>query len=145
MFTLYVLSEIKKDGHPALDDPKLTNELLAEIGLLNEKALKSKDPYYVALIACANLNFGRQEADAHVQHLVHLLKEQGVGHCKVEQTFALSYGKSMQVETAAWSAYTLLKAQQHHAAVFWRPDEIPPPIQKQLWQFLAQRRRPSWC
>lgn len=115
-FTLYVLSELGRAARPGSAlafDPAVVKESLAD---LDHTASTTDDPYLLSVVACANLRAGRNEAaDGQVQRLLGLLKKQGAGDFKVKQTFSISYGKSMQVETAAWAALALSEAGQLEA------------------------------
>lgn len=101
VFTLYVLSEL--GALPSAND----------LAGLDEMARETNEPYLLSLIACANLNAQRPDTDWQVERLLKLLGRQRPGNFKVTQTFALSYGRAFQVETAAWSAFALLKAGKH--------------------------------
>lgn len=109
LFTLYVLSEI---GHlpPGENTGEVRQFTELDLAGFDAEAEESGDIYRLSILACANLNAGRPIGKSQVNRLRQILRKQGPGKMTVTPTFALSYGRSYQVEAAAWAALALLKS-----------------------------------
>jgi TonB-dependent SusC/RagA subfamily outer membrane receptor len=79
---------------------------------LNEARL-SKDPYRLALMANAAFNFGKSNDGIQLLDIFHSkLQKKGWGEINIEHSITKSYGKSLQVETAALYTLALLKSEK---------------------------------
>jgi alpha-2-macroglobulin-like protein len=77
-----------------------------------QEALESKDAYRMALLALASFN-RKEKAKGEIllNHLQKQANELGLGGLKADHSIVISYGKSLQVETASLLALAILKSE----------------------------------
>lgn len=99
--TAYIVYALSEAGINQVDNEYIT--------ALNEARL-NKDPYRLALMANAAFNFGKTNDGIKLLEIFHSkLQNQGWGELNIEHSITRSYGKSLQVETAALYTLALLK------------------------------------
>lgn len=98
----------------ALSEVGLKSEIEREYRSSLEEALKSEDAYRMALMALASHNLGNEsEYQILIDKLLAQIKGKGYGKFSVENTITRSYGKSKELETAAFVVLSLLKQGQN--------------------------------
>ena len=100
-YVVYALSEVEN------------NEVEKEYKRAFEEAIKSQDPYRISLMANAAYNYKNSGDGNKLMEILHnkLLKEDW-DKMKIDHSITKSYGKSLQVETAALYTLALMKSQK---------------------------------
>lgn len=94
----------------ALSEAGIT-DLETEFNYAGSEALKSRDAYRLALLANAAFNLHKDAiADEYLQVLQNQIRTKGLDKLSAEHSIVISYGKSLQVETASLIALALLKS-----------------------------------
>ncbi len=115
----------------ALTEGGKDDDVTKELNVLNEQAQKSKDPYFLALVANGLLNRdGRADAVRLMKKVAEIQKEDG--HLDAERTSITgSGGRDLQIETTALAVLGWLKAND--------PGEFNAPVQKAV-KWIGQQR-----
>ena len=98
----YIVYALSEAGYKSVD---------MEFNTAYNEALKSKDPYRMALIANAAFNFNKKtEGEVLLKTISGLLEKHTWDDISIDQSITYSYGKSLKVETASLYLLALLKS-----------------------------------
>jgi hypothetical protein len=106
--------------------------ILKEFEATYSNALKSKDPYLLALTSCAAANLNEKEKAAQALNLLISLQEKSGGFTGLTHSVTCSTGNSLGVETTSLAILALLKSPAPNPAVL-----------SNAVQFLVKSRRGS--
>jgi hypothetical protein len=114
----------------ALTEGGKDDDITKELNALHEQAAKSKDPYFLALVANSLINRGKTAEAAKLLKKVSELQKAD-GHVDAEQTsITASGGRDLQIETTSLALLGWLKA---------NPGEFNTSVQKAI-KWLGQQR-----
>lgn len=95
----------------ALSEAGIDANLELEYATALKDALKTKDTYKIALLACTAFNLKKEEdANLLIEKLITIIDKKGFAELPYKNTITRSYGNSGKVETAAFTVLALLKA-----------------------------------
>lgn len=78
------------------------------------EAIKTKDPYRLALLATASFNMDKMEKyNKAIEILISNVSWNQLSHMNVENSITRSYGSSLQIETAAFISLSLMHTNKH--------------------------------
>lgn len=102
----------------ALSEAGINTNLEKEYETALQDALKTKDTYKLALMACTAFNLNKlNDASMLIDKLISNIDEYDFAQLSVKNTITRSYGQSAQIETAAFTVLALLKSNKHETLV----------------------------
>ncbi len=97
----------------ALSQTGYANDLSKEYETAFKEALKSKDVYRMAIMACASYNLKNStNAEQLISEITNKINEVGVANVASENTITRSYGNAKSIESIAWACLALMKENQ---------------------------------
>lgn len=94
----------------AISESGIAADIEKEYELAYIEAVKSKDAYRLALMACTSYNLKKEEKAQQLMNLIQAnLSDFGFEKLPVDNTITRSYGASKAIETAAFTVIALLK------------------------------------
>jgi hypothetical protein len=89
------------------------------------EAMRSRDAYRMAVVAIASFNLKQNErGGALLDELLRQMNGKGTNGLKADHSIVISYGKSLQVETASLTALALLRSPRPDAAALQKLMEF---------------------